>query len=151
MVRMNAHPHNVRCTCLIAGTLLATISSGVLPRVASSQQMTGSLGVSLTVLAPVGPPQVRIMSLGIDPDGMATLHATVPTRSGASRLVITRASSSADGFVSVRLLPLDVRRTSAAPLATREVAYRIEVGPSSNGDARRDVQLRLEYLMVAGT
>ena len=149
---MNARtPDAHRRTYVTLGALVAAIVSGVLPRVASAQQVTGSIGVALTVLPPVAPQSVRITSLRIGRDGMATLRATVQTTSGASELVMTRLSSSADGLVSVRQLPVVARRPSATDLAAREVDYRIDVERAADGAAPRDVQLRLEYLVVAGT
>ena len=136
---------------LTLATLLATIATGVLPRVASAQRVAGSLGVALTVLPPVASQAVTITGFRIDRDGMASFRASVPMTSGSSQLVMTRVSSSADRFVAVRLLPDVVRRSIATEIATREVAYRIEVIRSADRDAPHEVQLRVECLVVAGT
>ena len=136
---------------LTLATLLAAIATGVLPRVASAQRVAGSLGVALTVLPPVASQAVTITGFRIDRDGMASFRASVPTTSGSSQLVMTRVSSSADRFVSVRLLPDVVRRPIATDTAARDMAYRIEVIRSPDGDAPHEVHLRVECLVVAGT
>ena len=124
---------------------------GVLPRVASAQRVAGSVDVALTVLPRVAPQSVAVTRLRIDRDGTATFRAEFPSTSGSSQLFVTRLSSSADGIVAVRLLPDVVRRSAAADIGTRDVAYRIEVARLADSDSPHDVHLRLECLVVAGT
>ena len=147
---MNAHSANARRTYLILGTAIATILTGVLPRLASAQHVTGSLGVALTVL-PVAPQPVMVTDFRLDRNGTATVRAAAPTAIGASRLVMMRISSSAGVFDSVRMLPGVARPSSATAVGAREVAYRIEIGRSADDGAPREVVLRLECLVVAGT
>ena len=137
-------------TSLILVTLLATVLTGVLPRLASAQRAAGSLGVALTVL-PVAPQSVTVTDFRLDRNGMATVRATGPMTIGASQLVMMRISSPAGAFATVRVLPDAATHSSATDTAAREVAYRIEVGRPADGVAPRDVQLRLECLVVAGT
>ena len=147
---MNARTLDARWSYLIPGALVATILTGVRPHLASAQHVAGSLGVALTVL-PVAPQALTITGFHVDRDGSATIRASVPTRSAASPLVMTRVSGLVGGFAPMRALPVVVRRSSATDIAARDVAYRIEFGRAADGAAPRDVQLRLECLIVAGT
>ena len=146
---MNARTPNARRSYLIPGTALATILTGLLPHLASAQRVAGSLGVALTVLPPAAPRSVTVTGFHVDRNGTATFRATARMTTGASQLLAMRISSSADGFASVRVRPEVVRHSSAT--AAREVAYRFQIDRSADGIAPRDVRLRLECLVVAGT
>jgi hypothetical protein len=146
---MNARTLDARWSYLMPGALLATLLTGLLPHLASAQRVAGSLGVALTVLPPVAPQSVTVTGFHVDRNGMATFRATARMTTGASQLLAMRVSSSADGFASLRLRPDIVRHSSAT--AAREVAYRFQIDRSADGIAPRDVQLRLECLVVGGT
>jgi len=148
---MNARTPNAQRTYLTLAAVVGTIGTGMLPRVASAQRVSGSVDVALTVLPPVVPQSMTVTRFEVDRDGRATFRADFPTTSGASQLFVTRVSSSADGFAAVRLVPEVMRRSSGTVVGTRDVAYRIEVTRSADGDTPHDVHLRLECLVLGGT
>ena len=132
---------------------LAAILAGVLPANAAAQRVGGSIGVSLTILEPVTTRGVEVTGFRVDKDGRATLETTAPTTGQTSQLVMARVSSSANGFQPVEQAPVLVagdRRDAAASAASR-MSYRVDVGGAGAAGAPRDVQLRIEYLAVAGT
>ena len=146
---MNARTLNARWSYLIPRALLAAILTGLLPHPASAQRVAGSLGVALTVLPPAVPQSVTVTGFHVDQNGVATVRATVPMTTGALQLLAMRVSSEEDGVASMRLRPGVERHSSAT--AAREVDYRFQIDRSADGVAPRDVRLRLECLVVAGT
>jgi hypothetical protein len=132
---------------------LAAVLTGVLPADAAAQRVGGSIGVSLTILEPVTTRGVEVTGFRVDKDGRATLETTAPTTGQTSQLVMARVSSSANGFQPVEQAPVLVageRRDAPARAASR-MSYRVDVGGAGAAGAGRDVQLRIEYLAVAGT
>jgi hypothetical protein len=131
--------------------LLAALVLVVGPRRAVAQRVGGSIGVSLTVLQPAGTRAVEVTRFSVARDGTASLRTTAPTTAPVSQLVMTRISSSANGFVSTMQAPALLRGDGAADVAERELSYQLNVGRSSATGAPRDVRLRVEFLTVAGT
>jgi hypothetical protein len=117
-----------------------------MPALAGAQQVGGSLGVSLTILKPVTTQAVRVTGFTVDRDGVARLETTAPTTAHASQLVMATVASSTRDFAPVEQAPALV---AAADEATR-LSYRLDVGRPS-GSADRAVELRVQYLTVAGT
>jgi hypothetical protein len=126
--------------------VLAGLAAAAMPAMAGAQQVGGSLGVSLTILKPVTTQPVRVTGFSVDRDGVARLETTAPTTAHASQLVMTTVASSTRGFAPVEQTPALV---AAADDATR-LSYRLDVGRAS-GSADRAVELRVQYLTVAGT
>jgi hypothetical protein len=149
---MSARTHDARrWKSLTMASLLAAVVIVVAPDVASSQRAGGSIGVSLTVLQPVASHPVEITGFHVNRDGTATLRTTAPTTSRVSQLVMARVSSSASGFVAADQAPVVVRGLDSAERDARELSYRVDVGQPTTSGTARDVQLRIEYLTVAGT
>jgi len=129
---------------------LLTLMNVALPWVASAQRADGSIGVSLTIVPPAADQSARITAFRIDRDGIATLRTSVPAAAHASRIVMTRVASEANGFVPARYVPA-VPCAMPAECADRELRFRVDVGSSADSVRPRDVRLRIEYLVVAGT
>lgn len=132
-------------------TCLAWVLIGLAPSVASGQRVGGSIGVSLTILEPVATRAVEVTGLRLRRDGTAVFQTTAPTAAQASQIVMTRVSSSTNGFVPVGQAPTLLRGAGDADSAAQQMSYRVDVGRAATADAPRDVQLRIEYLAVAGT
>ena len=120
-------------------------------REAHAQTANGSLGVSLTILQPVATESVRLLGLAVDRAGMATIATTAPVSGPASQVIMTSVASSTSGFVPVQQAPALIHARGASDAAPR-FDYRVDVGARRASDAaRRPVQLRIQYLAVAGT
>jgi hypothetical protein len=131
---------------------LLTVMNVALPWVASAQRADGSIAVSLTILPPGADQSARITAFRIDRDGIATLRTSAPAAAHASRIVMTRVASEANGFVPARYVPaLPCAMMPATECAERELRFRVDVGSSADSVRPRDVRLRIEYLVVAGT
>ena len=144
-----------RTTAFAALTALALVMVG-LPMRAEAQRVGGSIGVSLTILEPVTTRAVEVTGFRVDRDGMATVETTAPTSGQASQVVMTRVASSADGFVPVRLAPVLLRGAGSgaaeSSVGGHRMHYLVNVGRvARDAGAQRDVELRIEYLAVAGT
>jgi hypothetical protein len=126
--------------------LLAGFAVAAMPALAHGQQVGGALGVSLTILKPVATVAVRVTGFSVDREGVARLETTAPTTAHASQLVMATVASSTSGFAPVAQAPaLVAGADDAAPLI-----YRLNGGRAS-GEAGRPVELRVQYLTVAGT
>jgi hypothetical protein len=132
-------------------TYLAWVLIGFAPSVASGQRVGGSIGASLTILQPVATQAVEVTALRLGRDGTAVFRTTAPTAGQASQIVMTSVSSSTNGFVPVRQVPVLLRGAGDPDSAARQMSYRVDVGRVVSAEAPRDVQLRIEYLAVAGT
>lgn len=122
-----------------------------LARVASAQRADGAIGVSLTIVATAEAPGVVVTGVRLDPHGVATILTVATATAHTSQLVMTRASSSTSSRVAPRYVPAMACVASEQRCAAREVPYRVDVGRPDMEGAPRDVQLRIEYLVVAGT
>jgi hypothetical protein len=131
--------------------LLAMLALAVAAQRTAAQHVGGSIGVSLTVLQPVGSRAVEVTGFQVGRDGTASLRTTPPTTAQVSQVVMTRISSSASGFVPAMQAPTLLRADHSADARERELSYRVDVGRPHTDGAPRDVQLRIEVLTVAGT
>jgi hypothetical protein len=131
--------------------LLALFAFAVAPQRTAAQRVGGSLGVSLTVLQPVGSRAIEVTGFHVNRDGTASFRTTAPTAAQVSQLVMTRVLSSANAFAPASQRPAMLCPDRAANAAECELSYRVDVGRSDAGGAPRDVQLRIEVLAVAGT
>ncbi len=115
--------------------------------VGRTQQLSGSIGVSLTILQPVVSQPMRVTSFSIDRAGVARLETTIPASAPTSQLVMTRVTSS-----TMAVAP-DLR--SAALVPPSDTASRmnlfVNVGRALRVAEPRRLELRVEYLTVAGT
>jgi hypothetical protein len=134
-------------TSLAALALLAAAT----PSLAGAQRVGGSIGVSLTILQPVATQAVRVTGFSIDENGVARLETTAPTSGEVSQLVMASVASSTNGFARVRQAPVILRGVGASTGAARRMSYLVNVGRTSPVTSQRDVELRVEYLAVAGT
>jgi len=130
---------------------MLTVMTVALPWVASAQRADGSIGVSLIILPPDAARTARVTAFHVDRDGMATLRTTAPAAAQASRIVMTRVTSSANGLVPARYEPPLPCATRERECAERELRFHVDVGNFSDRAIPRDVELRIEYLVVAGT
>jgi hypothetical protein len=134
-------------TSLVAVALLAAAT----PRLARAQRVGGSIGVSLTILQPVATQTVRVTGFSIDENGVARLETTAPTSGEASQLVMASVASSTNGFARVQQTPVVLRGVGGSADEARRMSYLVNVGRPSPVTPQRDVELRIEYLAVAGT
>lgn len=142
-------PPPLRPTAPALLTVLAAALLALAPERASAQRVGGSIGVSLTVLEPVAASAAEVTALRIGRDGIALVETTVPTSGPTSQLVMARVTSSAGG-AAARPAPVVPRALGVAAEGAR-IGHRIDVGRAAASAATRDVQLRIEYLAVAGT
>jgi hypothetical protein len=165
----------VRSTSLVAARLVAqgaiviAMLAGARPEVASGQSMRtgGSMGVSLTILQPIATQPVQLLGFSVDRAGMATIETSAPVSGPASQVVMTSVSSSTSSFVPVLQAPTlvggrqraasgdaterDASGTSSASAPAR-FSYLIDLGKRDKASVGpRPVQLRIQYLAVAGT
>jgi hypothetical protein len=131
--------------------LLATLVIALDSRRGAAQHVGGSLGVSLTVLQPVGSRAMEVTGFHVGRDGTASLRTTAPTTAKVSQLVMTRVFSSANGFVAANQGPALLPPDHPPNAAEYELSYQVDVGRSNGDAAPRDVQVRIEVLTVAGT
>jgi hypothetical protein len=134
-------------------TLFAALALfGATPSLVRAQRVGGSVGVSLTILQPVATQAVRVTSFSVDANGVARLETTAPTSGETSQLVMASVASSTNGFARVRQAPAVLRGAGTATAdAARRMSYLVNVGEPGSATQRRDVELRIEYLAVAGT
>lgn len=71
-----------------------------------TQQVGGSIGVSLTILEPVAETQPRVIAFDVDRAGIVHIESTLPTSARTSRLVMARVSSSTNGIAAEPQLPM---------------------------------------------
>lgn len=141
-------------TLLRSMTVLAALAvfAAATPSLVGAQRVGGSIGASLTILQPVATQAVRLTGFSVDANGVARLETTAPTSGEASQLVMASVASSTNGFARVRQAPVVLRGSGAATAdAARRMSYLVNVGQSGSVVQRRDVELRIEYLAVAGT
>jgi hypothetical protein len=131
--------------------LLAMLAFAVAPQRTAAQRVGGAIGVSLTVLQPVGSRAVEVTGFHVGRDGTASFRTTAPTTAQVSQVVMTRISSSASGFVPAMQAPTLIRADHLADASERALNYRVDVGRPDSDGPPRDVQLRIEVLTVAGT
>jgi len=143
--RSNPHPllRVARAASLAVALLLGSGS------IAHAQSMRdgGSIGVSLTILPPVSTQPVRVIGFDVDRNGVATLQTTAPTSASVSQIVMASVVRETAGAATA---------TAESPLAPTMVAspdlrYVVDLGAPRATVARQPVQLRLQYLTVAGT
>jgi hypothetical protein len=142
-IRSNPQPFVRTCrAAVMAGAMLLGLGSAAN---AQSVRAGGSIGVSLIVLQPAVTQPVRLLGFDVDRNGLATLRTTAPVAGPASRIVMTGIVHDSSGGVK-RVSPLLPATESAASLR-----YVVDLGSAPHGDLRQPVQLRLQYLTVAGT
>lgn len=147
-------PSLTRQTTLALATLLAAALLALQPERALGQRVGGAIAVSLTVLEPVATQAVEVTSLHIGRDGIATVETTAPTTGPTSQLVMTRVTSSAGATAAGQSAVVPRGSAVGAEDALRggaRISHRIDVGRAAASAGARDVQLRIEYLAVAGT
>lgn len=138
-----------RVAVQLAAALVLSIAAR--PADVRAQNVTGSIGVSLTVLQPVATESVELLGVEVDRAGMATIAMTAPVSGPASQLVMTSVASSTTSFVAVQQAPSIIRARGAAGGPAR-LHYLVEVGPGDRAASeQRPVEVRIKYLAVAGT
>ena len=130
---------------LLAAALVA--ATGGVASVGRTQQVSGSIGASLTILPPVAAPQPRVTELDIAPDGVARIETTLPSSTSTSQLVTARISSSTIGFA-----PEPQPATLVPPSSSgARLHHFVKVKREPGTPGTLPVKLRVEYLIVAGT
>ncbi|HEX7978940.1 MAG TPA: hypothetical protein VF461_10080 [Gemmatimonadaceae bacterium] len=138
-------PMICRSGVFVAALIAAT---GGAASVGRTQQVAGSIGVSLTILEATSTPQPRATGIDLDRDGVARIEMMLPASARTSQLVMARVSSSTTGFTPVPQPP----RLIAPPNGTRRVHYLVSLGGDRRADRAQPMELRVEYLIVvAGT
>lgn len=143
-----------RPTALAIAGLLAAALLALRPESARAQRVGGAIGVSLTVLEPVATQAVEVTALRVGRDGIATLETTAPTAGPTSQLVMARVTSSTGAAAARRSAVILGGGAAGTDRGRRDgdrISHRIDVGRAAPSAATRDVQLRIEYLAVAGT
>jgi hypothetical protein len=136
-------PSICRCWVLAAALVVAT---GGVASVGRTQQLTASIGASITILQPIAGQPVRVTGFSVDRNGVARLETTIPTSAPTSQLVMTRVSSSMTDVA---------REPFASALVPSDTASRmrflVNVGRAPEDTDQRRLELRVQYLTVAGT
>ena len=131
-------------TALLAIGLLAGLGSRAQGQ---SMRAGGEIGVSLTILRPVTTQAVSILSFDVDRNGFASVRTTAPAVGPVSHIVMATVSSASAGTT----VAAPARRGMATP-ASPALGYVVDLGSVPPADpAGEPVQLRLQYLTVAGT
>jgi hypothetical protein len=142
-----------RPIALALQTLVAALLA-LQPESALGQRVGGAIGVSLTVLEPLATQAVEVTALRVGRDGIATVETTAPTTGPTSQLVMARVTSFAGATEARRAAVVHYGNAVGAGDGRRRggrISHRIDVGRAAASAPIRDVQLRIEYLAVAGT
>ena len=135
-------PSACRSWTLAAALVAAT---GGAASVGRTQQVIGSIGVSLTIREPIAAPELRVTGFDVDRDGIARIETTLATSTRTSQLVMTRLSSPTTAFTPVPQPPMLVAPSRSAARAR----YLVNVGCEHRTDRARPTELRVEFLIVA--
>jgi hypothetical protein len=152
---MSERSPSIRRTIVLAASII--VATGGSAAVGHTQQITGAIDVSLVILQPVASQPVRVTGFAVGSDGMAHLETTVPTSARTSQVVMTRVASSFTGFAPEPQPPTLVPPSSAnSRLRCHVRAFVIPSARSESKDlhptaSAPPIQLRVEYLTVAGT
>jgi hypothetical protein len=146
-------PSRRRLSILVAASISATGGAASLAR---AQQTTGSIGASLTILAPIAA-QPRVIGFDLGRDGIVRIVATVPEPAGAqhvgvgaggmSELVMARVSSAAVAFTTEAQPPA----FPAASGGDQRLLHVVKLRRVPRALDTQRVELRVEYVIVAGT
>lgn len=144
--------------------LAASLTVLVMARpTARAQNAHGSLAVSATILPPAPNQETRLTAFSVGRDGVARLETTSSIAAPVSRIVMWSVASSANGFVPVAQPPMRIQATprpkSGAPTSSRETQemrlhFGVDLGETASAptdSSRRDVTVRIHYLIVPGT
>jgi hypothetical protein len=144
--------HSPRITARFAVRLVLAfaLSIAARPAQAGAQSANGSIGVSLTVLQPVATESVKLLGVDVDRAGMARIAMSAPVSGPASQLVMTSIASSTSRFVPIQQAPSLVRARGAAGRPAR-FDYLVDVGMRDRAARQHPVEVRIQYLAVAGT
>jgi hypothetical protein len=115
--------------------------------VGRTQQVSGSIGASLTIPPPAAAPLWRVTELDVARDGIARIETTLPSPAATSQLVMARVSSSTAGFTPEPQPPTLVPPASSGV----RLHHVVKVKRDRRAPAPLPVELRVEYLIVAGT
>ena len=137
-----SRPPSARRSWILAAVWVA--ATGGVASVGRTQQVSGSIGVSLTILEPVAAPGLRVTRFDVSRDEVARIETTVSSSVRTSQLVMTRIWSSSAGFTPEQQPPMLVAPSSDALRAR----YRVSIARERR-DHGRPTELRVEYLIVA--
>ena len=129
---------------MLAVTLIVATSGAA--TVSRAQPVASSIGASLTILQPLATQPVRVTGFSLGRDGVARIETTAPTSAQASQLVMTRISNSATGLAPEPQVPELLPPSSA----TARIRYLVNVGRAPPTPVARRLELRVEYVIVAG-
>jgi hypothetical protein len=134
-----AHRSSILALVLLAATAGAA-------SVGHTQQVAGSIGVSLTILQPtvVAPPRVTGFEVR---DGIARIETTLPAPARTSQLVMSRIASSASAYTPEAERPTLVMPSSGVI----RMRHRVSLPRDRRADRAPPTALRVEYLIFAGT
>jgi hypothetical protein len=140
----NRSPSTHRSWILSAALVAAT---GGAASVGRTQQVSGSIGVSLTILPPIAGPQPRVTEFDIGRDSVTRIGATLPSSALTSQLVMVFVSSSSTEFT-----PEPQPSTLVPPSSSAvRMLHLVKVKRDRRTPAAQPMALRVEYLIVAGT
>lgn len=145
---------SLRRLCILAAALIAATGGGA--SVGRTQQVAGSIGASLTIVASIAAPP-RITGFDLGRDGVVRIEATLPDShgvrseeagsTGAPPLVMVRVSRAGSSFI-----PDAQPFLSLAPAqGEQHLLHVMKLNRVPRALDTRWVELRVEYLIVAGT
>jgi hypothetical protein len=145
---------SLRRLCSLAAAVIAATGGGA--SVGRTQQVAGSIGASLTILASIGAPP-RITGFHVGRDGAVRIEATLPDSPGvrseeggsarAAPLVMVRVSRAGGPFT-----PDAQPYLSLAPSqGEQHLLHVMKLNRLPRAIDIRSTELRVEYLIVAGT
>ncbi|MEO6527528.1 MAG: hypothetical protein ABIP93_12940 [Gemmatimonadaceae bacterium] len=135
---------------LAQGAIVVAMLTGTRAATAEGQSMRagGSMGVSLRILQPVATQEVQLLGFSVDRAGIARIETSAPVSGPTSQVVMTSISSSTSSVAPVDQAPVLVGGTQRVA----SLSYLIDLGKRDRAAAgARPVQLRIQYLAVAGT
>jgi hypothetical protein len=131
---------------------------------AHAQRVSGSLGVTATILPPIPKQAARLLAVDVERSGIVRLETAPPRVGHVTQIVMSTMSSSTNGFVPVEHAPVLVasapRAGSLAHEAGRPDAedprMRFELnvgrlGAASPTPSAQDITVLISYLIVPGT
>ena len=105
------------------------------------------MAVALTILQPIAAPQLRVTEFDIGRDGVARIETTLSSAAPTSQLVMARVSSPTTECTPEPQPPTLVPSSSSGA----RLLHLVKVKRDPRTPAAQPVELRVEYLIVAGS
>lgn len=143
--------------------LLATVSMvlATIPATARAQRVSGTIGVTATILPPDRSQAPHLVSVSLAPTGVARVETAPPVAGEVSQIVMVTVSSPTNSFAPIVHAPVLVLAPSAGnhsgAMTTSETSparrqdYSVDLGLPPDGAGTDSVSVRITYLIIPGT